>query len=314
MESKNFPKIDRTEPLEENHEDLRKLYFSNIKKDVTADELKQWIVEQVPTLTVDNIITVDLPESKNDKPIKIAFMTVDSTLHCDEIVAAISKLKDDDAKFKGNTVNMKRAVPKNLNLAEQSFRIRTDKLFLANVQKTGDIQKELMDYIYSFAPDCKDEESRGPGEVCGPLGGIKKITIIKEKEEGGGFKINENKGYGFIECETCDLADRLAIQFFQFSWSTGGVDKRTVQLKKSMKDGDQGVPGKRGRGGMRGGQMRGGPRGGQRGGYGGYGQQQAYGGYGGGYGAGYDAYGAGYGGYAQQAYGGGYGGGYGQGW
>lgn len=217
---------------------------------------------------------------------------------------------------------MKRAVPKALTLLEQSFRIRTDKLFLANVQKTGDIQKELMDYIYSFAPDCKDEESRGPGEICGPLGGIKKITIIKEKEEGGGFKMNENKGYGFLECETCDLADKLAIQFFQFSWSTGGVDKRTVQLKKSMKDGDQGLPGKRGHGGMMRGQTRGGyggqrgGYGGQRGGYAGYGQQQAYGGPA--YGPGYDAYGygAGYGGYGQQqAYGGGYGGGYGQaGW
>merc|ERR1719411_906384 len=135
---------------------------------------------------------------------------------------------------------MKRAVPKALNNAEESFRVRTSKMFIANVQKEGDIEKDLKAFIFEHAPDAKDEESRGEGEQPGPLGGVKKFVLIKEKEkEGkdgkpGGLKMNENKGYGFLECDTPELADKLAIQFYQFMWSANGVEKRKIQLKKSM--------------------------------------------------------------------------------
>lgn len=150
------------------------------------------------------------------------------------------------------------------------------KLFIANLPKNNCTAEDLEKYF-----KCRHPKKYGI---------IEKIQLIKKKDESGNTT-NENKGYGFIEVSTEDLADKMAIQHQLFEFQG-----RKIELKKSVPNSDGG------KGGRRGG----------RGGGNQFAQNQQFGGYGygGGYGPwdGYQNYG-GYGG-DYYGYGGGYGGGY----
>merc|ERR1712055_982250 len=166
-------------------------------------------------------------------------------------------LKRDDLKFKGSTLQVNRAVPKNNN--SPGAHDRTKKLFIANVPKVGVSEDDLMKYF-------KERHSE-------EYGTIESVELVKKKDTEGN-KTEENKGFGFVMVSTEDMADKMCIQHATFE--LGG---RKIELKKSNPPPKEGG------------------RGGGRGGRGGRGCGQFAGGYGGGYDGGYGAgYGAGYGG------------------
>jgi len=205
----------------------------------------------------------------------------------------------------GKTLDCKRAMPREFNTSTAHSKVT--KLFVGGIGP--DLAPEdLQEYI----------ESRHP-TTCGT---IDKIDFMKDKET------NKNKGFGFLECSSPELADRLTISENQFT-----LKGKQMSLKKAEPKGEAGGDRGRGRGGRGGFQSRGGGRGRGGGGRGRGGsfsgrQDNGYnngGGYNNSNGGGYNDYSTGYPGFGGNAgynnyqqpqaaggnYGGGYGGGYG---
>jgi len=261
-------------------EEMKKLYVRGIPKDATDEEFKEFM----ETHSGGSVTDVAVIRKDGEQKYHFGFVTFAESELIDELL-----LKRDDLKFKENTLNVNRAVPK-ANSTPGAMD-KTKKLFIANVPKAGVSEDDLMQYFKARHAE--------------KYGTIESIELVKKKDEEGN-KTEENRGFGFVMVSSEDMADKMCIQHATFEF--GG---RKIELKKSSPPGEGGRGGGRGGRGGRG-QKMGGGYGGGYGGYGGYGGGYAAGGYGayGGYGAGgYGGYGAGgYGGYGAGGYGaGGYG-------
>lgn len=270
-ESNEEPEIIRDPNVDS--EDMRKIFVGTIAQEVKDDAFKIFFEEKSGGVVQECAIL------RKGTKYNIGFVTFETSDLVDEILSKRSELS-----LGGQTLDVKRAVPKNLQ--DNGGKERTKKLFMANVPRTGCSAEEIKKYL----------EARHTKK----LGYIESVELVKKKDESG-TESEENKGFGFIKTSTEDLADKIAIQNASFEF--GG---RKIEVKKSVPtSGDRGRGGKFGRG------SRGG-RGGSRGGGQQYGQQDSYSG-----GAGYGGYGGwddGWGGYGQYDAGydyyGGYGGGY----
>lgn len=259
-------------PEMEEMEPMRKMFVGNIAKDATEDELKE-------VFTPFGEVTSAKKITREGSQICFGFVTFATVEATDECLLSRTETP---LKLKDRELQVKRAVPKDDQT--QTAQLKSKKIFFARaVPETTEDQ--VREYL----------ESRHPPRY----GKIEKVELVKNKDgEGKG----PHKGFGFVHCETEDLADRIAIAEKKAKIIPGST--KDQEFKKALPKDGAGMGGGRGGG-------RGGARGGfgQRGGRGGF----AAGGYGGGYGAGgYGAGGygggAGYGGWGQQAWGGGYGG------
>merc|ERR1712168_420750 len=236
-----------------NNEEMRKVFVANIPEDSSDDELKTFF-EGICCGTISEQMII----RKGDKKSIFGFVTFENSEIVDEVLLQRSSLK-----FKGRDLEVNRAVPKNNTWV--GAHEKTKKLFIANLPK-GRTEDELTAYF----------EARHPKKY----GCIESIRLVKKKNDDGS-PTDENKGYGFVEVSSEDMADKMSIQHSTFQF--GG---RKIELKKSVASGD--APRGRGRG-------RGAPNGAVRGRGGRGGQMQSYtGNYGGSYDDGYG--GAGYGG------------------
>jgi len=242
-------------------EQLRKVFVSQIHQDATEQEVKD-AFSAFGEITEINIV-------KNPQK-HFCFITYTKVEEVDALCKARPvKIKDKEVKFK-------RAVSKEDKSPVAHQRVK--KIFFANC--TADTTEEMIrEYL----------EKRHPAETCGAIVSLKLITT-KQTGKDGKEEVR-SKGYGFIECETEDLCDRIAIAEAKCSVDPSNPGKKQ-EFKKAFEKGQAeqfGFGGGRGRGG-------------------GYAQQNAYGaGYGGGYnqqynqqywgGQGYNNQYGGYGGY-----------------
>lgn len=285
-------------------ENMRKLFVGGLNRD-TSEQMFTDYFSQYGTI-VDKVIITDT-ELKQSRG--FGFITFEKS---DSVESVFSSRPHE---IDGKTVDVKRAMPRELNT--QAAHGKTTKLFVGGFKGIQGFEtNDLQSYI----------DSRH-----GKFGSLTKIEFIKDKESG------QNKGFGFIEVDSTDFADRLSISESSFT-----IKGRPMSIKKSEDRNERGAGGnsggygggmqQRGGGGRGGGRGAGGRGGGRGGGYasqngGGYGQNNysnssystSYPTQGGGYGqsqGGYDNRGGGYGGQAsyggeqqQSSYGGG---GYGQ--
>lgn len=246
--------------LEEN-EQMRKLFIGNIPGEATEEEVKGLFEP------FGNINHFELVKKDDNKKV-FAFVTFEKCEMADEcLMKRPLKIKDRELKYK-------RAVAK--NDTTETAHMRTKKIFFANctTDTTEDMVKEYL-------------EKRHPPKY----GKIESVQLVKKKE--GDKEVS--KGYGFIQCESEDLADRIAIGDHKCSIDPK-VPGKKVEFKKAYEKEKGGMGGRGGRGGRgRGGfgaQQRGRGGGYAAGGYGagGYGDSWGYGSYGGygGYGGGWD--------------------------
>jgi len=229
-----------------NNEEMRKIFVGGIPTDSTDEELKA-LFEGACCGTVSELMII----RKGDKKGVFGFVTFESSELVDEVL-----LQRGSLKVNGKELEVNRAVPKNNTWV--GAHEKTKKLFIANLPK-GCTEDELTAYF----------EARHPKKY----GCIESIRLVKKKNDDGS-PTDENKGYGFVEVSSEDMADKMSIQHSTFQF--GG---RKIELKKSVANASG--EGQRGRG-----RGRGDPKGAMRGRGGG--QFQSYGGdYGGGYGGGY---------------------------
>ena len=106
----------------------------------------------------------------------------------------------------GKTVDVKRAMPREINTP--GAHIKTTKLFVSGFRGIDLEPAELQDYI----------EKRHDTK----FGRIEKIDLMKDRETG------QLKGFGFIECNDSDFADRLCISETSFE-----LKGRTLSIKKA---------------------------------------------------------------------------------
>lgn len=239
-------------------EEMKKLFVSGISTDAEDGEIKTFFEEICGGEVTDHVVI--RKDNADSRKGHFGFITFASSELVDELLLRRSELS-----FKGRTLEVNRAVPKN-NVSPGAHE-KTKKLFIANLPKH----------------DCSEEDLSSYFEVRHPkkYGTIESIQLIKKKDEQGN-KTEENKGYGFVMVSSEDMADKMAIQHATFEF--GG---RKIELKKSVPTGEGGGGRGRGRGRGRGGYNQGGGYGGSYGGgYGGGWEDPYYsgGGYGGGYG------------------------------
>jgi len=267
-------------------EAMRKMFVGGLNRDTTDEAFFDYF-GQFGNMQ-DKVVIKD-PQSKLSRG--FGFITYDSSDAVEKVFQSRPHTIDN------KTLDVKRAMPREFNTTTAHSKIT--KLFVGGVGP--DLTPEdLQAYI----------ESRHPTSV----GTIDKIDFLKDKTT------NQNKGFGFIECSSTDLADRLTISEQHFT-----LKGKKMGIKKAEpKPGEGGAGGQergRGRGGFSsgGGRGRGGGRGGRGGSYGG-GDNNNYNsnGYNNDYSTGYPGFGGNAGTYSnfqqsQPAGGnyGGYGGGYG---
>jgi len=216
---------------------------------------------------LDSVIMTD---RETQEPRGFGFVTFD----CSDAVENVFKGRPHE--LDGKTMDPKRAMPRELN--NESAHAKVTRLFVGGV--TSELTEEdLRNYI-----DTRHSQA----------GQIKSISLLSEK------------GIGFIECDSHELADRLVISEQSFI-----LKGKKMNIKKAEQRRSEGGGGDAPRGGGRGRGMRGG--GGDRGGRGGRGGGFSSGNQGGGYGGQSSGYGGQSGGYAGQSGGyagqsGGYGG------
>jgi len=247
-------------------EPMRKMFVGGVNKTTDDKEFSEYFGKFG---TILDCVLIKNPGGEGHRG--FGFVTYDTSDSVEEV------FNSRNHELGGRTLDVKRAMPKELN--DESSHAKVKKLFVRNIPDTLDVE-ELKSYL----------ESRHPPEKCGS---IDKIDIVKDKDTG------KSKGFGFIECSSTDLVDRIVISDQKFNLGGNTLNIRKAVEKNALGGGGGGGGRGRGRGGMGG---RGGGRGGgnfQQGGYGGYNNQQSYGG---GYAAGgaYGAGGGGYGGYQQQ--------------
>jgi len=267
-------------------EAMRKMFVGGLNRDTTDEAFFDYF-GQFGNMQ-DKVVIKD-PQSKLSRG--FGFITYDSSDAVEKVFQSRPHTIDN------KTLDVKRAMPREFNTTTAHSKIT--KLFVGGVGP--DLTPEdLQAYI----------ESRHPTSV----GTIDKIDFLKDKTT------NQNKGFGFIECSSTDLADRLTISEQHFT-----LKGKKMGIKKAEpKPGEGGAGGQdrgHGRGGFSsaGGRGRGGGRGGRGGSYGG-GDSNSYksNGFNSNYSTGYPGFGGNAGDYSNfqqtQAAGGnygGYGGGYG---
>jgi len=198
-------------------EEMKKLYVRGIPKDATDEEFKEFFETQCE----GSITEVAIIKKDGEQKYTFGFVTFAESELIDKLL-----LKRDDLKFKGSTLQVNRAVPKNNN--SPGAHDRTKKLFIANVPKVGVSEDDLMKYF-------KERHSE-------EYGTIESVELVKKKDAEGN-KTEENKGFGFVMVSSEDMADKMCIQHATFE--LGG---RKIELKKSSPPGGEGGRG-RGRGG-----------------------------------------------------------------
>merc|ERR1712002_227522 len=196
-------------------EEMKKLYVRGIPKDATDEEFKEFFESHCEGSVTEVAVIRKDGEQKNT----FGFVTFAESELIDKLL-----LKRDDLKFKGNMLNMNRAVPKNNNAP--GAHDRTKKLFIANVPKTGVTEDDLKKYF----------KERPPEEY----GTIESVELVKKKDAEGN-KTEENKGFGFVTVSSEDMADKMCIQHAGFE--LGG---RKIELKKSSPPGEGGRGGRGG--------------------------------------------------------------------
>merc|ERR1712168_60281 len=167
-------------------EEMKKLFVRGIPKETTDEEFKEFFESHCEgTVTEVAIIRKD-GQQKNT----FGFVTFAESELIDKLL-----LKKDDLKFKENTLNMNRAVPKN-NTNTPGAHERTKKLFIANIPKTGVSEDDLMKYF----------KERHPEEY----GTVESVELIKKKDDEGN-KTEENKGFGFVMVDMEVMLDTVEV-------------------------------------------------------------------------------------------------------
>lgn len=241
-------------------EEMKKLFVGGITTDSTDDELKEFFEQMSGGIVEDHVII----RKDTDKKSHFGFITFATSELVDEVL-----LKRDQLKFKDRQLDVNRAVPK--NITTPGAHEKTKKLFIANLPKLDCTEDDLKKY---FNQRHKKQ-----------YGTIESIQLIKRKDEHGN-NLPENKGFGFINVSSEDLADKMAIQHATFEFKG-----RRIELKKSVPTAAN--------------------RYNKRGGRGGGANQHSYGygggfGYSGGYAGGWAGYDQGFGGQGYAGYGPGY--------
>lgn len=255
-------------------EAMRKMFVGGINRSTDEDTFREHFVKFGEILDLVIIKDTGTKQSRG-----FGFVTYEQS----SSVEAVFKARPHE--IDGKTLDVKRAMPRD---GPASSHAKVTKLFIGGLGKDLD-PEELKEYI----------EGRHPPADCGE---IVKIDFIKDKDT------NENKGFGFLECESTDLADRLTISEMSFFLKGKKLAIKKAESKDSMaRGGGRGGRGGGGRGAM------GGGYGGSGGGGGGFGGQMSggFGGasYGGGYGGnmgGGGSYGGGASFQSNQGFGGGY--------
>ena len=184
-------------------EEMKKMFVGGIAQDSTDDELQAFFEEISGGVVEDKVVI----RKEQDKKNHFGFVTFATSELVDEVL-----LKRDQLKFKDKQLDVNRAVPK--NNSSQGAHEKTKKLFIANLPKFECTSEDLMKYFKARHPE--------------KYGTIEKIQLIKKKDSEGN-QMEENKGYGFIQVSSEDLADKMAIQHQNFEF--GG---RKIELKKSV--------------------------------------------------------------------------------
>ena len=184
-------------------DEMKKLYVGGIASDSKDEDFKAFF----DGVSDDGVADYMIMRADN-RMRKFGFVTFTSSELIDEIL-----LKRSSLIFNSKTLDVNRAVPRSDSGRGRGSQVRTKKLFIANLPKTGCSEKDLRTYF----------EARHPTKY----GTIESIQLMKTKD-GEGNRTEENKGFGFIVVSTEDMADKMAIQHAIFEF--GG---RKVQLRKS---------------------------------------------------------------------------------
>lgn len=195
-------------------EPMRKLFIGGVDRSTTDGDFAAHFGQYGTIL--DSVLIKDKEDPTKHRG--FGFVTYDTSDSVEEVFNA----RPHDVG--GKKLDVKRAMPK--DSSDPNIHLKTNKLFIGGLAP-GVGEDEIRSYL----------GSRHPPSKCGE---ITKVDIIKDKETGTG------KGYGFIECGSTDLADRIAICEAKFS-----LNGKAGNIKKAgEKGGDQG--GRGGRGGGRG--------------------------------------------------------------
>ncbi|XP_065646966.1 heterogeneous nuclear ribonucleoprotein A0 isoform X1 [Hydra vulgaris] len=242
-------------------EAMRKMFVGGLNRDTTEETFYNYFSQFGPT--EDKVIITD-PHTHQSRG--FGFVTFEKSESVENVFSSRPHIID------GKTVDVKRAMPREINTP--GAHIKTTKLFVSGFRGIDLEPAELQDYI----------EKRHDTK----FGRIEKIDLLKDRETG------QLKGFGFIECNDSDFADRLCISETSFELkgrtlsikkaepqnnaggNTGGGGHQNVGGGGPMRVGRGGGPMRGGSGGGRGGSSGrggsgprggGGPRGGSRGGY-----------------------------------------------
>ena len=183
-------------------EEMKKIYVRGIPNDKTKEDLTKFFEDLAGEKIEAQIIT-----NKDPKKPNFGFVTFQSSQTVDEIF-----LKRKELNFHGRTLDVSRAVPKNITTPGAHEKLK--KLFVANLPKFDCSEDDLRKYF---------EARHNP-----KYGTIESVQLIKKKDDQGN-KMEENKGYGFVIVSSEDMADKMAIQHATFEFKG-----RRVELKKSV--------------------------------------------------------------------------------
>jgi len=191
------------------HEDLRKLFVSDIPSSVTDDEFQRIIVEVADSGDADDVLEGFKLIRKQMMRFCYAFVMFTKTEILDEVLLKRDQLKSGDRPWNAN-----RSMPK--HIGENKDRVK--KMFISNVPYHDCTEDDLLAYF-------SDRHARH-------FGTIEKISLVQEKLFEGCYR---NKGFGFMEVSSEDLCDKLAIAHADFNFNG-----RSLQLKKSYSLGQGG--------------------------------------------------------------------------
>ena len=188
-------------------EEMKKIFVGGILPESKDEDLKTFFEEMSGGTVIDHVII----RKDSDKKSCFGFVTLETSEMVDEVL-----LKRDQLIFNGRSLDVNRAVPKNNTW--QGAHEKTKKLFIANLPRDDCEDGDLSLYL----------EKRHPKKY----GIIENVRLIKKKGPNGEF-LKENKGFGFIEVSSEDMADKMAIQHQTFDFMG-----RKIELKKSCPTAD----------------------------------------------------------------------------
>lgn len=191
------------------HEDLRKLFVSDIPSAVTDDEFQQVLVTVADSGDADDTLEGFKVIRKPNMKYCYAFVMFTKSEVLDKVL-----LKRDQLRTGSQTWNAIRSMPKQIG----DNKDRVTKMFLANIPYHDCTEDELREYFADRHPKC--------------FGTIEKLDLVKEKLFEGMYR---NKGFGFLEVSSEDLCDKMAILHAKFEFKG-----RSMQLRKSYSLGQGG--------------------------------------------------------------------------